>query len=94
MAVELVKGRKGKQTLSCSATLRAKCYNGWLPNQEWVNFLDSNGVVSVTSFLEPVIDLNRRVAVVCRDERDQEVVSERRDGCGMGVFAAVFDVDA
>ena len=44
--------------------------------------------------LEPVIDLNRSAALRCCDEHDKEVVSQRRDGCGMGVFVALFDVDA
>ena len=44
--------------------------------------------------LEPVIDLSRMWAVVCEDEHDKEVVSQRRDGCGMGVSVALFDVDA
>jgi hypothetical protein len=46
------------------------------------------------STLEPVIDLNRSMAIRFGDEHDKEVVSQRRNGRGVGVFVAVSDVDA
>lgn len=42
-----------------------------------------------TPQLEPVIDLSSVSALPCRDEFEKEVLSERRHGRGMGVFAAV-----